>query len=268
MDAGKSYSNQSTQNSDSSGSNSNNKQQAGKVNMQGSSGNYQRRKSQVLDYQARLIYGDFNNYTSPSPAPSSVQEAPGTGGGAASAAVMDNMVECGSVASGVGGMVTMDGAIDVSSNSGQASMEDQMAAAAAMKLATQQTYSSFPSRPMQKVIPTVVYLPSRIAVHMEIEGTSFCPSQVMLAAALGCEELGISNKLLAQSVFALWMVSPMLEIQLKPQQRPFAVRVAWPKLIEKHGKLPDHYLTHKSDEPMIVLRRNVFYPRKEEEKLK
>lgn len=129
------------------------------------------------------------------------------------------------------------------------------------------TYSTFP-RPMQKVIPTVVYLPSRIAVHMEIEGTSFCPSQVMLAAALGCEELGIANKLLAQSVFALWMVSPMLEIQLKPQQRPFAVRVAWQKLIEKHGQIPENYVTYKADEPMIILRRNVFYPKKEEEKLK
>lgn len=282
MDAAssKSYSNQSTQNSDSSGGHSSKQTNTiatgAKVNnMQGSSSssnsnNYQRRKSQVMDYQARLIYGDYNNYTSPSPAPSSVQEVTGSGVGGAA---MDNMVECGSLASGVGGMANMDGAIEVtgvnsSNNNGQGSIEEQMAAAAAMKLATQPTYSSFPSRPMQKVIPTVVYLPSRIAVHMEIEGTSFCPSQVMLAAALGCEELGISNKLLAQSVFALWMVSPMLEIQLKPQQRPFAVRVAWPKLIEKHGKLPDHYLTHKSDEPMIVLRRNVFYPRKEEEKLK
>jgi hypothetical protein len=77
-------------------------------------------------------------------------------------------------------------------------------------------------RPMQKVIPTVVYLMSRIAVHMEIEGTAQCPSQVMLAAALGCEELGISNKLLAQSVFGLWMASSLLEIQLKPHHRPYA----------------------------------------------
>lgn len=56
----------------------------------------------------------------------------------------------------------------------------------------------------------------------EIEGTAQCPSQVMLAAALGCEELGISNKLLAQSVFGLWMASSLLEIQLKPHHRPYA----------------------------------------------
>lgn len=61
-----------------------------------------------------------------------------------------------------------------------------------------------------QVIPTCVYLMSRIAVHMEIEGTAQCPAQVMLAAALGCEELGIANKLLAQSIFGLWMTSSLL----------------------------------------------------------
>ena len=67
-------------------------------------------------------------------------------------------------------------------------------------------YSRFPLQ----VIPTCVYLMSRIAVHMEIEGTAQCPAQVMLAAALGCEELGIANKLLAQSIFGLWMTSSLL----------------------------------------------------------
>lgn len=63
---------------------------------------------------------------------------------------------------------------------------------------------------------------SRIAVHMEIEGTAQCPAQVMLAAALGCEELGIANKLLAQSIFGLWMTSSLLgrwtNTQLQSQQ--------------------------------------------------
>lgn len=135
------------------------------------------------------------------------------------------------------------------------------------------------------MIPTVVYLMSRIAVHMEIEGTAQCPSQVMLAAALGCEELGISNKLLAQSVFGLWMASSLLEIQLKPHHRPYAgkiwfnkvklkflkfysfkVRVAWTNLLEKHTH--GNEIEKCSDEPMTTLRRNVFYSRRDEEKIK
>ncbi|TMW46625.1 hypothetical protein DOY81_008294, partial [Sarcophaga bullata] len=106
------------------------------------------------------------------------------------------------------------------------------------------------SRPLQNVIPTCVYLMSRVAVHMEIEGTAQCPSQVMLAAALGCEELGIANKLLAQSIFGLWMTSALLEIQLKSHQRPYVVRVAWPNLLEKfsHG----NPIEKKFDEPMVI----------------
>ncbi|XP_021710822.1 uncharacterized protein LOC5569452 [Aedes aegypti] len=138
------------------------------------------------------------------------------------------------------------------------------ASAASATMTTSATIS--PPRPMQKVIPTVVYLMSRIAVHMEIEGTAQCPAQVMLAAALGCEELGITNKLLAQSVFGLWMTSPLLEVQLKPHHRPYAVRVAWSKLLDKHSH--GNELEKLSDEPMTTLRRNVFFAKKDEEKIK
>uniref|UniRef100_A0A1A9W2Q4 FERM domain-containing protein 8 n=1 Tax=Glossina brevipalpis TaxID=37001 RepID=A0A1A9W2Q4_9MUSC len=128
------------------------------------------------------------------------------------------------------------------------------------------TASNSMPRPLQDVIPTCVYLMSRVAVHMEIEGTAQCPSQVMLAAALGCEELGIANKLLAQSIFGLWMTSALLDIQLKSHHRPFLVRLAWSNLLEKfsHG----NPIEKKFDEPMIMLKRNVFFSKKDEEKIK
>lgn len=107
---------------------------------------------------------------------------------------------------------------------------------------------------------------SRVAVHMEIEETSQCPAQVILAAALGCEELGISNKLLAQSVFGLWMASPLLEVQLKPNNRPFSVRVAWSKLLNRYSTA--NALQKKYDEPMIQLKRNVLLAKRDEEKIK
>lgn len=120
--------------------------------------------------------------------------------------------------------------------------------------------------PFCQVIPTCVYLMSRIAVHMEIDGTAQCPAQVMLAAALGCEELGIANKLLAQSVFGLWMSSPLLEVQLKPHNRPFAVRLAWTRLLEKHTH--GTAMQRKFDEPMVGLRRSAYFAKKDEEKIK
>ncbi|XP_004524399.1 uncharacterized protein LOC101456936 isoform X1 [Ceratitis capitata] len=126
--------------------------------------------------------------------------------------------------------------------------------------------STLTSRPLQNVIPTCVYLMSRIAVHMEIEGTAQCPTQVMLAAALGCEELGIANKLLAQSIFALWMTSELLDIQLKSHHRPYAVRLAWQALLDRLST--GNSIDKKFDEPMIMLKRNVFFSKRDEEKIK
>uniref|UniRef100_A0A1I8P708 FERM domain-containing protein 8 n=2 Tax=Stomoxys calcitrans TaxID=35570 RepID=A0A1I8P708_STOCA len=126
--------------------------------------------------------------------------------------------------------------------------------------------STHVSRSLQNVIPTCVYLMSRIAVHMEIEGTEQCPSQVMLAAALGCEELGIANKLLAQSIFGLWMTSALLEIQLKAHHRPYVVRASWQNLLEKFSHA--NRIEKRFDEPMVMLKRNVFFSRKDEEKIK
>ncbi|XP_017468555.1 PREDICTED: FERM domain-containing protein 8-like [Rhagoletis zephyria] len=107
---------------------------------------------------------------------------------------------------------------------------------------------------------------TRIAVHMEIEGTAHCPAQVMLAAALGCEELGIANKLLAQSIFGLWLTSGLLDIQLKSHHRPYLVRITWQSLLDKfsHG----NPIEKKFDEPMIMLKRNVFFSKRDEEKIK
>lgn len=107
---------------------------------------------------------------------------------------------------------------------------------------------------------------SRIAVHMEIEGTSQCPTQVMLAAALGCEELGIANKLLAQSIFGLWMTSGLLDIQLKSHHRPYAVRVVWQSLLDKFSS--GNAIEKQCDDPMIMLKRNVFFSKRDEEKIK
>lgn len=107
---------------------------------------------------------------------------------------------------------------------------------------------------------------SRLAVHMEIDGTAQCPAQVMLAAALGCEELGIANKLLAQSVFGLWMSSPLLEVQLKPHNRPFAVRLAWQRLLEKHTHTT--LAERRRDDPIIGLRRSAYFSKRDEEKIK
>lgn len=62
------------------------------------------------------------------------------------------------------------------------------------------------------------------------------------------------------------MTSPLLDLQLKNQHRPFGIRIAWAKLINKFCTA--NALQKRYDEPMIQLRRSVFVSKKEEEKIK
>lgn len=57
-------------------------------------------------------------------------------------------------------------------------------------------------------------------------------------------------------LFALWFISPHLELQLKPQHKPFLVRKKWPELLGKYSgcALPEA----NADEPVVVFQRNSF----------
>ncbi|XP_026471357.1 FERM domain-containing protein 8 [Ctenocephalides felis] len=116
------------------------------------------------------------------------------------------------------------------------------------------------------MIPTCIYLMSRVAIRLEVEDTASCPARVMAAAALHADDLGVANRALAAAVFCLWMTSPLLEVQLKPLHRPFEVRRAWSILLERFGHGTANQ--HARDEPIISLQRNVFFPKQNEDKIK
>lgn len=95
-----------------------------------------------------------------------------------------------------------------------------------------------------------------------------CPVSIAsdVGSRLGMRGAGHINKLLAQSVFGLWMTSALLEMQLKAHHCPYIVRVAWPNLLQKFSNSSPS--DRKFDEPMIVLKRNVFFSKRDEEKIK
>ncbi|ULT88270.1 hypothetical protein L3Y34_007455 [Caenorhabditis briggsae] len=56
-------------------------------------------------------------------------------------------------------------------------------------------------------------------------------------------------------MFAIWMISPLLEVQLKPYHRPYECRQGWETLLNRFTDAP----TGRSliaDEPILMLRRN------------
>uniref|UniRef100_A0A7M5WSF1 FERM domain-containing protein 8 n=1 Tax=Clytia hemisphaerica TaxID=252671 RepID=A0A7M5WSF1_9CNID len=66
-------------------------------------------------------------------------------------------------------------------------------------------------------------------------------------------------------VFALWFISPYLEIQLKDHHIPFLLRKQWSELLEEFSFCKDED-DRSSDEPVLVFQRNSFLSLADEEK--
>ncbi|XP_006860993.1 PREDICTED: FERM domain-containing protein 8 [Chrysochloris asiatica] len=67
---------------------------------------------------------------------------------------------------------------------------------------------------------------------------------------------------IALDVFALWLVSPLLEVQLKPKHQPYKLGRQWPELLLRFTDAPDEDVA--VDEPSLQFRRNVFFPKRRE----
>lgn len=66
----------------------------------------------------------------------------------------------------------------------------------------------------------------------------------------------------AQEVFALWLISPFLEVQLKPKHHPYKVCRQWHDLLTRFTNctLEDIH----QDEPTLQFRRDIFFPKSRE----
>ncbi|XP_042296405.1 FERM domain-containing protein 8 isoform X2 [Sceloporus undulatus] len=66
----------------------------------------------------------------------------------------------------------------------------------------------------------------------------------------------------AQDVFALWLVSPMLELQLKPKHQPYKLCRQWQELLFRFTACSGEEILE--DEPSLQFRRDIFFPRRKE----
>lgn len=66
----------------------------------------------------------------------------------------------------------------------------------------------------------------------------------------------------ALDAFALWLVSPLLEVQLKPKHQPYKLGRQWLELLLRFTNAPDDDVA--TDEPSLQFRRNVFFPKRRE----
>lgn len=130
------------------------------------------------------------------------------------------------------------------------------------KSVTNQPQYSNTGRPTVRI---AVYLMTGVFLTMEVEQNA--TAQQIFAIVQSEAELGLSRFSLvtATPVFALWMCSPQLEVQLRPIHKPVELAAKWNYLVNKYSS---HTENSDSEEPLLYFRRNIFLTRAEEEQIK
>ncbi|XP_064113750.1 FERM domain-containing protein 8-like isoform X2 [Macrobrachium nipponense] len=123
------------------------------------------------------------------------------------------------------------------------------------------------NEPERKRVEVCVFLHSRVAVRLRLEDGGRITAQELQAMVIEEEDVALPKQ--AMEVFAIWMVSPVLEIQLKPYQRALEVRRQWGELLKRFTQMPSRPQDARyAYEPKMVLRRNVFFSKRDEVKIR
>lgn len=117
------------------------------------------------------------------------------------------------------------------------------------------------------MVEVCVFLHSRVAVRLRLEDGARITAQELQAMVIEEEDVTLPKQ--AMEVFAIWMVSPVLEIQLKPYQRALEIRRQWGELLKRFTQVPVRAQDARyAYEPKMVLRRNIFFSKRDEVKIR
>ncbi|KAL3073281.1 hypothetical protein niasHT_036623 [Heterodera trifolii] len=105
-----------------------------------------------------------------------------------------------------------------------------------------------------EVIDIRIFYPNGTdAVQFSVEnGTEATGSDLLRLMA---DHLAIDDVQVAEEALAIWVVSPLLELQLKPWHIPYAIHMKWPAFLRRFTTAEEEEIA--LDEPLLVLRRNV-----------
>ncbi|XP_047463168.1 FERM domain-containing protein 8 [Mugil cephalus] len=114
------------------------------------------------------------------------------------------------------------------------------------------------SATLSRAQDVLVYLFGESAVHLSVEGLGSVTVQELGRSVR--EALHIPES--AQDVFAFWLCSPLLELQLKARHQPYKLCRQWQDLLYRFTEASEEDISQ--DEPYLQYRRNVFYPKSKE----
>lgn len=107
---------------------------------------------------------------------------------------------------------------------------------------------------------------SEVCLMMDIERNA--TAQQVINTIQSESELGLARTppfTSSQPVFALWLCSSQLEVQLRPTHKPLELATKWPRLVNKYCS---QRCRDSDEEPIMYFRRNVFLSRRDEEQIK
>ncbi|XP_033968887.1 FERM domain-containing protein 8 [Trematomus bernacchii] len=114
------------------------------------------------------------------------------------------------------------------------------------------------SATLSRAQDVLVYLCGDSAVHLTVEGLGSVSVQELGRSVR--EALHIPET--AQDAFALWLSSPLLELQLKARHQPYKLCRQWQDLLYRFTEASEEDISQ--DEPCLQYRRNVYYPKSKE----
>uniref|UniRef100_A0A673AW97 FERM domain-containing protein 8 n=1 Tax=Sphaeramia orbicularis TaxID=375764 RepID=A0A673AW97_9TELE len=114
------------------------------------------------------------------------------------------------------------------------------------------------SATLSRAQDVLIYLFGDSAVHLTVEGLGSVTVHELGRSVR--EALNIPDS--AQDVFAFWLCSPLLELQLKPRHQPYKLCRQWQDLLYRFTEASEDDISQ--DEPFLQYRRNVFYPKSKE----
>ncbi|XP_063800876.1 FERM domain-containing protein 8 [Pseudophryne corroboree] len=104
----------------------------------------------------------------------------------------------------------------------------------------------------------IVYLMNEEAIPLTVDGLSVITAHELHRIIR--DSLHLPD--IAQEVFALWLISPFLEVQLKPKHQPYKVCRQWHDLLSRFTNCSTEDI--QQDEPSLQFRRNIFFPKSRE----
>lgn len=130
------------------------------------------------------------------------------------------------------------------------------------KTITSQPQYSNTGRPTVRI---AVYLMTGVFLTMEVEQNT--TAQQIFTLVQSEAELGLSRFSLATTtpVFALWMCSSQVEVQLRLTHKPVELAAKWNYLVNKYSSYAED---PDDEEPLLYFRRNIFLSKAEEEQIK